>query len=126
MFLVLVCLLSVGVLRADPNDVTIEFIDDPNWMELEIGWTTAMTICPESGDCIEIDYGGDEVKVTGATEEGAVMFFEHLLKPYIDEYIESKRQEILEENCFHWIEEKANKKTIEYITAEYTGTKEGT
>ena len=50
----------------------------------------SVTITCESGKEVIIDCGGDEVVVTGANEEGAKIFFEELLKPLVDDYINSQ------------------------------------
>ena len=53
-----------------------------------------LVIYAEGGGEVLIDCSGDEVKVTGATEEGAKIFFEQLLKPMVDEYIAEKLKNI--------------------------------
>lgn len=55
--------------------------------------TEKLSIACPSGHEVIIDISGDEVKVTGVSEEGARIFFNELLKPMIDEYIKSKGAE---------------------------------
>ena len=106
-FLVLLVLFC-GTTVADPNDVELLLDPDTWWV---YGYATTLTFCPVDGNDVVIDYGGNEVK--GANEEGAKLFFEHFLKPYIDKYIKSKRQEIIDE----YIETQKPAKPF-----EYTGT----
>ena len=76
----------------DPNIVDGYYTYDPN-LYVTVGFyepCTKMTITCEGGDEVVIDYGGDEVVVTGASEEGAKIFFEGMLKPLMDAYLESK------------------------------------
>jgi len=49
--------------------------------------SSSMIIYTDSGKEVVIDYGGAEVTVIGACEEGAKVFFEQLLKPICDYYM---------------------------------------
>jgi hypothetical protein len=74
-------------------------VDDPNLFSLSdtatmavINTSSNITITCENGKEVLIDLSGDEVKVTGASEEGAKIFFELMLKPIIDDYLRRKKQ----------------------------------
>jgi len=47
----------------------------------------------QHGENVKIDASGDEVVVTGASEEGARIFFTEILKPMIDNYMAQKKKE---------------------------------
>lgn len=75
----------------EPNDYgSSEYDINVNLFTLEP--CTKITISCENGEGVIIDYGGDEVVVTGASEEGAKIFFEYV-KNYMDAYLESKMDE---------------------------------
>jgi hypothetical protein len=57
---------------------------------------------------VVIDFSGDEIKVTGASEEGAKVFFEELLKPIVDTYMESKREQMRAEIIAEILAEKGD------------------
>lgn len=67
----------------DENYV-LDFIDDT------ISYAEALTITCGDGNEVVIDLSGDEVKVIGATEEGARIFFNEYLKGMMDNYCKSK------------------------------------
>lgn len=75
-------------LELTPADVQISALATIDVIELP----SKITMSCGNGKELVIDYGGDEVKVTGASEEGAKIFFEQMLKPVIDDYLRSKKQ----------------------------------
>jgi len=86
--LLLVCIIFRTVPRPnEPNEsnmVSMAYVFDYEPL-------TTITIDCEDGNGVVIDYGGDEVVVTGANEEGAKIFFEYV-KKYMDAYLESKAE----------------------------------
>ena len=89
------------IIICDANNAAVGYftIDtDPNEPNNLFGYAnlarfepyTTMTISCEDGNDVIIDYSGDKVVVTGASEEGAKIFFEGMLKPLMDAYLESK------------------------------------
>ena len=88
-------------LFAQPKPVVFAFtkpFTEPNEPETVDGTTnlfhfepcTTIAIICEDGNDVIIDFGGDEVVVTGANKEGAKLFFEYVRK-YMDAYLESKQ-----------------------------------
>lgn len=75
-------------LELTPEDVRISALETI----VDIDLPSNITISCGNGKQLVIDYGGGEVKVAGASEEGAKIFFEQMLKPIIDEYLRSKKQ----------------------------------
>jgi hypothetical protein len=75
-----------------PSNATEPDTDTITLYDLELPPT--LTISCEDGNEVIIDWSGKEVVVTGASEEGARLFFEVLLKQSMDEYIESKLDEL--------------------------------
>jgi len=91
--LLLVCIIFRTVPRPnEPNEsnmVSMAYVFDYEPL-------TTITIDCEDGNGVVIDYGGDEVVVTGANEEGAKIFFEYV-KKYMDAYLESKAERLRNE-----------------------------
>ncbi len=57
---------------------------------LEFSPPSRLTISTTSGESdVVIDFSGPEIVVTGASEEGAKVFFEDLLKPMMADYIKA-------------------------------------
>ena len=91
-----VAVMNKAEIPQEDNDVTAETED--NWIEITTCSTvdlsyTSLVFTIEDGNDLVIDFSGDEVVVTGATHESAKLFFEHMLKPYVDAYIEYERKE---------------------------------
>lgn len=88
----------------DTPDITFEteadeIVLDQNmtaWgvIDLDLDWEmpTTLTICTETGGELVLDYGGDELIITGDADmnEAAQIFFNEALKPIVDEYIRSQ------------------------------------
>ena len=76
----------------EPNEVVdgaYSYVADVNAYFFKFEPCTQISISCENGNKVVIDYGGDEVVVTGANEEGAKIFFEYV-KKYMDAYLEAK------------------------------------
>lgn len=70
----------------DPNSITLLYTGPT--LKSSIYYPIVITC--ENGKEVRIELAGDEVKITGACEEGAKIFFEELLKPLVDDYIRDK------------------------------------
>lgn len=104
--LVVVGLMSTGFERSDENtDLSIEFneIKSPVLSSDEgtifvVGpaedYCCDIAIYCTDGNKVLIETHGSEIKVTGASEEGARMFFEVMLQDCIDQYIESELERL--------------------------------
>ncbi len=70
-----------------PIDINTLLTDAEAWLWLA---DTAVTLCLEDGGCIEIEFGGNKLIVTGQEHfgDGAQAFFEEYLKSIADAYIE--------------------------------------
>ena len=78
----------------DPNVPLFDLNDD--WAEIALVWNT-VAIVADNGDELRITWDANGIDVTWDTEEalkqGAKIFFEERLKPFVDEYIRAKLSE---------------------------------